>query len=64
MNQTPNTKKMTTKQEQWIGNFAEFLSSDEHREIVIQNFAKRFDITITRARVVVNGFWMQQIQEL
>jgi hypothetical protein len=53
---------MTTKQEQWIGNFAEFLSSDEHREIVIQNFAKRFDITITRARVVVNSFWMQQIQ--
>jgi hypothetical protein len=54
---------MTTKQEQWIGNFVEFLSSDEHREIVIQNFAKRFDITITRARVVVNSFWMQQIQE-
>ena len=53
---------MTIKQHKWLHEFKEFLSSDEHREIVIQNFAKRFDITITRARVVVNGFWMQQIQ--
>lgn len=53
---------MTTPQQQWIADFAEYLSSDEHREIVIQKFAKRFDITITRARVVVNQYWMKQIQ--
>ena len=53
---------MTIKQHKWLHEFKEFLSSDEHREIVMQHYAKRFNVDLSRARDVVNKFWMQQIQ--
>ena len=53
---------MTTKQEQWLNDFKEFLDSDEHREIIIQKYHRTFGVGMHRARVVVNEFWMQQIQ--
>jgi hypothetical protein len=53
---------MKTKQEKWLHEFKEFLSSDEHREVVMQRYAKRFNVELSRARDAVNKFWMQQIQ--